>query len=139
MKVNNLMFVMLLGALALLTGCTQDVALRTSDGKPIGQASLVFDSNKVGTLSITIDNVSYHGDWVAEKVDESGSISRRYGMGSRKFNEYVTGRGNDLWQGKAALRSAAGEMIQCDFVYRGAKGSGTCQSATGSFDFVGEG
>jgi hypothetical protein len=69
-------------------------------------------------------------------VDESRSIAANYGINSRKYQAYSLGNGNYLREGHATLHADQGEILKCEFSYRGVNGRGSCNSGTEKFDIV---
>jgi hypothetical protein len=124
---------------AILAGCTHDVSLSSPDGRNIGQARLDFDAHNAGSIVLRIGDSNYLGEFTEQKVDEGRRIAEAYGLNSRKYREYQQGNGSYQWRGKATLHADNGDEMQCEFIYRGTRGRGTCTSATDKFDFVGEG
>ncbi len=123
----------------LLDGCARDITLTEPGGTAAGRALLVFDSENAGRVTATIEGREYSGEFSVRKVDESAELAVRYGLSSRRYQEYALGRGNPLRQGRAELRSPQGDSLLCGFSYRGTRGRGQCATDNGILEFLAEG
>jgi hypothetical protein len=121
----------------LVTGCSHDFVLRKPDGSIIGPGTLDFSKgNSAGAVELEIIGTTYRGSWESHKVDESLSMIAKYGINSRKYWAYSLGNGNYLMEGRATLHSDQGEVLKCEFLYRGVNGQGSCESGSEKFDIV---
>lgn len=119
-----------------LAGCAHKVSLQTPDGQLIGIASFDYEENNAGNISLDRYGENYRGKWSATKVDESAIIADTYGIGSRKYKEYIRGSGEYLRSGESKLQSDKGDILNCQFKYRGSVIQGTCESNTETFKFI---
>lgn len=120
-----------------VAGCSHDFVLRKPDGTVIGPGTIDFSQgNSAGIAMLEIKGVIYRGHWESHKVDESRSIAAKYGLNSRKYQAYSLGNGNYLREGQAILQSDQGEVLKCEFSYRGVNGRGNCESGSEKFDIV---
>ena len=130
------------GGLIFLTtmfvaGCSHNFVLRKPDGSIIGPGTIDFSKgNSAGAFVLKINGAIYRGSWESHKVDESRSIIANYGLNSRKYQAYSLGNGNYLREGQATLHSDQGEVLKCEFSYRGVNGHGSCESGSEKFDSV---
>lgn len=122
--------------LITLAGCTHEVALQSLDGQFIGRATLKFEGNNSGSISLDRNGEIYQGRWIATKVDEGGKIASTYGIGSKKYKDYQRGSGNYLQSGQSTLQSNQGDILNCEFKYRGTAVQGSCRSETDNFEFI---
>jgi len=127
--------IFLVGTIISLIGCAHEVTLQTTGGKDIAKAEIKYEGNSSGYLVLNKDGVIYKGRWEAVKVDESAAIAKSYGIGSRRYKEYLQGRGDYLKSGESLLKSDRGETLNCYFKYRGSTAQGVCSSDTETFDF----
>jgi hypothetical protein len=120
-----------------VAGCSHDFVLRKPDGSIIGPGTIDFSKgNSAGIAMLEIKGVIYRGHWESHKVDESRSIIANYGLNSGKYQAYSLGNGNYLREGQATLHSDHGEVLKCEFSYRGVNGRGSCESGSEKFDIV---
>jgi hypothetical protein len=126
----------MIGISFVLLGCTHEATLLNPEGQPIGNAELKFDSNNAGTMQLNRNGDIYQGQWTAVKVDESATIAKQYGMGSRKYQNYRQGKGSYLKSGQSTLKSNNGVTLNCEFKYRGTSAHGWCSSETEMFEFM---
>ena len=127
---------LIIGILIALVGCTHEVALQNHDGNYIGKATLEFEGNSSGTISLDRNGVIYRGLWTSSKVDEGGMIASNYGIGSKKYKDYQRGWGNYLRSGESIFQSEQGDILKCEFRYRGTSAQGACRSETEMFEFT---
>jgi hypothetical protein len=121
----------------LMAGCSSGFAMRKPDGSLIGLGTLDFSAgNSAGAVVLKMNESVYQGSWKSHKVDESSTIIKDYGINSRKYQAYSLGNGNYLWEGKASLHSYQGDILECEFTYRGIDGRGNCKSGSEKFDFI---
>ncbi len=121
----------------LMTGCSSSFALHKPNGSLIGLGTLDFSAgNSAGAVVLEMKGVVYHGSWKSHKVDESRAIINDYGINSRKYQEYSLGNGNYLWEGQATLHSFQGDVLKCEFTYRGVNGHGNCESGSEKLDII---
>lgn len=120
----------------VLLGCTHEATLLNPEGQPIGNAELKFDSNNAGTILLSRNGLIYQGQWASVKVDESRAIAKQYGMGSRKYQNYIQGKGNYLKSARSTLKSADGDTLNCEFKYKGVTAHGWCSSEIETFEFM---
>jgi hypothetical protein len=128
--------ILFIGILITLAGCSHEAALQTPEGEHIGMATLKFEGNSSGTISLDRNGVIYQGQWSATKVDESAAIAKNYGIGSRRYKDYLQGKGEYLKSGESTLKSEDGTTFNCYFKYRGSSAYGVCSSDTETFDFM---
>jgi hypothetical protein len=128
--------ILMIGIVIGLVSCTHKVALQTPNGQEIGMATLEFEGNSSGNISLVLNGVIYQGQWKAIKVDESGKIASNYGIGSKKYKDYISGQGNYLRSGQSLLVSENGEKLNCEFKYKGISAHGWCNSDTEKFEFM---
>ena len=128
--------ILIIGISFFLFACTHQAALKTPDGQSIGKAELTFNNNTSGSMTLSKNGVIYQGQWTATKVDESCQIAKHFGIGSKKYQNYLQGKGNYLKSAQSTLKSSHGDTINCDFKYRGTTAHGWCQSETESFEFI---
>ena len=128
--------IFIVGTIISLIGCTHEVTLQTPGGKDFAKAEIKYEGNSSGYLVLNKDGVIYKGRWEAVKVDESAAIAKSYGIGSRRYKEYLQGRGDYLKSGESLLKSDGGETLNCYFKYRGSAAQGVCSSDTETFDFL---
>jgi hypothetical protein len=126
----------IVGAFISIIGCTHEVTLQTPGGKDIAKAELKYEGNSSGDLVLNKNGVIYKGKWEATKVDESAAIAKNYGIGSRRYKEYLQGKGEYLKSGESTLKSEDGTTLNCYFKYRGSSAHGVCSSDTETFDFM---
>lgn len=120
-----------------VAGCSHDFVLRKPDGTVIGPGTVDFShGNSAGIARLNINGVIYRGHWESHKVDESRSIIATYGLNSRKYQAYSLGNGNYLYEGQTALHSDQGATLKCEFLYRGTRGCGKCESESEIFDVI---
>jgi len=120
-----------------VAGCSHDFVLRKPDGTVIGPGTINYgQSNSTGAVMLNINGIIYRGTLESHKVDESRSVAANYGLNSRKYQAYSLGNGNYLREGQATLHSDRGEVLKCDFSYRGVNGRGSCESGAEKFDVV---
>lgn len=121
----------------LVAGCSSSFALHKPDGSFIGLGTLDFSAgNSAGAVVLKMNGVVYQGSWKSHKVDESRNIIDNYGINSRKYQAYSLGNGNYLWEGQATLHSYQGDVLKCEFTYRGVNGHGNCESGSEKFDII---
>lgn len=128
--------IFMIGISFFILGCTHQAALKTTDGQTIAKAELTFSNNNAGSMTLNKNGVIYQGQWTAEKVDESSQIAKRYGIGSKKYQNYLQGKGDYLKSAQSTLKSSNGDTLNCDFKYRGTSAHGWCKSETESFEFI---
>ena len=128
--------ILMIGISFFVLGCTHQAALKTPDGQIIGKAELTFSNNNSGTMTLNKNGVIYQGQWTAEKVDEASQIAKHYGIGSKKYQNYLQGKGDYLMSAQSTLKSSNGDTLNCDFKYRGTTAHGWCKSETESFEFI---
>jgi hypothetical protein len=128
--------IFIVGTIISLIGCTHEVTLQNPNGKDIAKAELNYEGNSSGNLVLNKNGVIYKGRWEATKVDESAAIAKTYGIGSRRYKDYLQGRGEYLKTGESQLKSESGETLNCYFKYRGSTAQGVCSSDTETFDFM---
>jgi hypothetical protein len=119
-----------------LTGCAHEIALKGVNDHVLGKAIIQFEASSSGVITLEKNDVIYRGPWSAKKIDESGRIAGIFGINSKKYKDYSGGRGNYLRLGKSVLQSEHGEIINCEFKYRGIAVQGTCKSEKETFEFV---
>lgn len=120
-----------------VAGCSHDFVLRKPDGTVIGPGTIDYgQSSSAGTVMLSINGVIYRGPLESHKVDESRSIAANDGLNSRKYQAYSLGNGNYLREGRATLHSDHGEVLKCEFSYRGVNGRGNCESGSEKFDVL---
>jgi len=127
--------ILLVGISLVVLGCTHQAALKSPGGQLIGKAELTFSNNNSGSMTLNKDGVIYQGQWTAEKVNESSKIAKDYGIGSKKYQNYLQGKGDYLKSAQSTLKSSNGDTLNCDFKYRGTSAHGWCRSETESFEF----
>lgn len=120
----------------VVLGCTHQAELKSPDGKSIGKAQLSFSNNNSGTMVLNKNGTIYQGQWVSTKVDESNQIAKRYGIGSKKYQNYLQGKGEYLKSAQSTLKSSNGDVLNCEFRYRGTSAHGWCKSESESFEFI---
>ena len=128
---------MALSAAILTPACTQNVALisRPDGRENIGQIEI--RATPPHRMKVVIDGRAYEGDVREEKIDDSTRIAARYGRGSRQAQAYLMGGTLSTHRGKAVLQSDRGDTIRCDYIHRGNRGEGICESDEGvAFDLV---
>lgn len=128
--------IFIVGTIISLIGCTHEVALQNLSGKDIAKAELRYEGNSSGYLVLNKNGVIYKGRWEATKIDESGAIAKSNGIGSRRYKDYLQGRGDYLKSGESILESEGGEILNCYFKYRGSTAHGVCSSDSETFDFM---
>jgi len=128
--------IFMIGISFFILGCTHQAALKTTDGQTIAKAELTFSNNNAGSMTLNKNGVIYQGQWTAEKVDESSQIAKRYGIGSKKYQNYLQGKGDYIKSAQSTLKSSNGDTLNCDFKYRGTSARGWCKSETESFEFI---
>lgn len=120
----------------VVLGCTHQAELKSPDGQAIGKAQLSFSNNNSGTMVLNKNGTIYQGQWVSTKVDESNQIAKRYGIGSKKYQNYLQGKGEYLKSAQSTLKSSNGDVLNCEFRYRGTSAHGWCKSESESFEFI---
>ena len=131
------MYALLFLLIAMLTaGCTQDVALYSPEGTLLGQATLNIDDNDTNKVTLIKNGEIYSGKWTETRVDESAAIAARYGVGSRKYQDYKRGWSPEKHVGKATLVSESNISMRCSFSIRGTSGQGQCLTDTEKFTIL---
>ncbi len=128
--------IIIIGFIFTLIGCSHEITLQSLDGQQIGKATLEFENNNSGTIHLVRSGMIYQGQWTAVKVDESREIAEQYGMGRKKYQNYLQGKGNYLMSAQSTLISKDGDTLNCEFMYRGVTAHGWCSSETETFEFV---
>jgi len=128
----------LAGIAIALAGCTQEAHLRSPDGQYIGKATVEFEDNDSGNITLERNGLVYRGPWSAHIVDESRKISGNHGIGSQKYLNYQRGWSSYLRAGQSTLQSSRGDILKCEFKYRATAVYGNCSSEAESFEFVTE-
>lgn len=128
--------ILIIGISFFVLGCSHQATLKTLDGQTIGKADLTFSNNNSGTILLNKNGIIYQGQWTAAKVDKSSQIAKHYGIGSKKYQNYLQGKGDYLKSAQSTLKSSNDETLNCDFKYRGTSAHGWCGSETESFEFI---
>ena len=128
--------ILIIGISFFVLACTHQTTLKTPDGQTIGKAELTFSNNNSGSMTLSKNGIFYQGQWSATKVDESSQIAKHFGIGSKKYQNYLQGKGHYLKSAQSTLKSIDGDTLNCDFKYRGTSAHGWCQSETESFEFI---
>lgn len=128
--------ILILLAAVSSVGCTREITLNSPDGQQLGKATVVLQQEGGGLVTLNRDGVVYQGSWNSAKVDESRNLASRFGMGSRQYQNYKRGWTAPLYRGEAVLQSEKSSMLNCEFLYRGGRGRGHCQSDHEQFAFV---
>lgn len=123
-------------AVFLLAGCTQDLVLKSDDGKDIGHATLDVAVDNTAKVKLWVDGKEYQGTLAGKPVDEGARIAAKYGVGSRQYRNHVRGWDRPARHGKVTLVAEDGEALECQVTYRGANGHGNCISDQRKFAFV---
>ena len=110
--------ILMIGISFFILGCTHQATLKTADGQPIGKAELTFSDNNSGSMMLNKNGIIYYGQWTAKKVDESSQIAKHYGIGSKKYQNYLQGKGDYLKSAQSTLKASNGDTLDCDFKYR---------------------
>lgn len=118
------------------TACVHSTALQSLNGKHVGKATIAFEGNSSGKLTIERNGIIYRGPWAASKIDESANIAKIYGMHSQRYQNYQRGLGDYQRLGKSTLLSEQGNVLNCEFKYRGSTAQGWCKSDVEQFEFV---
>lgn len=122
-----------------LSACVHETNLQSLDGKSIGKATIEYEGNSSGTITLERNGLIYKGLWTASKVDEGREIAKVYGVNSRRYKDYQRGLGvNYLRRGYSTLESEQGTTLSCEFTYRSASAKGFCNSDNEYFEFVTE-
>ena len=85
---------------------------------------LTFSDNNSGSMMLNKNGIIYYGQWTAKKVDESSQIAKHYGIGSKKYQNYLQGKGDYLKSAQSTLKASNGDTLDCDFKYRGTSAHG---------------
>lgn len=117
-------------------GCSHEADLRSPDGQFIGRATVEFEGDSSGNVTLERNGVIYRGLWSASKVDESGKIARSHGLHRQKYQNYQHGCGNYLRSGASTSQSQQGGTLNCEFEYRESAAPGWCKSKTETFEFM---
>lgn len=116
--------IILLLAVLLMSGCAGNLILIDKDSK---QFSGQFNSLSK-TLEVSINGKLFSGFYITNAsvaISNSQINSTRSTANANTQTFY----GGDT--GRAVLRAADGETIQCEFNYQGMKAIGSCLNATG--------
>lgn len=118
--------IIILSAL-LLAACQRDFVLVNQQNMVVGEATLEIDANFPSPARVYLNGKEFSGDWKASKVYEA-SLAKKYRLlGGAAYEAYKAGNARDqLHQGTANLKANDGSEMACNFKYRSAIESGTC-------------
>lgn len=116
-----------------LTGCAFKVTMMPRDGGKTYEGQLQSDGGSGGTMSITIDDVSYTGPIMKVGSNSTFGFAQAYGSNSRgttaRASAFTQSYGDSFF--KAILSGSGGKGLRCDISGRIEGGGGVCVDDAG--------